>query len=257
MSSSPLLQAVIFDYGHTLMDFSPAQDALLGCYEQVLTLLEEEAHGELPTAEMLVDGVSGRIEREIQESYRRRSLEELEVVSLFESALATFGLHLPPELIRRIAVIEHQAMASRMYVPQQSLQVLDALRRRGLHIGLVSNAHFLPEMMRHDIERFGVAAYVDDAVFSSEIGVRKPHPDIFRKVLDALGVEPAAALFVGDRLADDISGAQAAGMQTALTTQYRQEKAGTDGIFPDYTIGDLCELLPIIDGLRSEAGASA
>jgi putative hydrolase of the HAD superfamily len=249
------LRAVVFDYGHTLMDFHPAEDALRGCYEQVLELLRDEAHGELPTAEVLVDGVSGRIEREIQESYRNRSLEELDVVGLFRGALSALGLHLPGDLIRRIAVMEHRAMASRMTVPAESLAVLADLRRMGLGIGLVSNAHFLPEMMREDIERFGVAQYIDDAAFSSEIGVRKPHPEIFRKVLRALDVQPAESLFVGDRLADDIAGAGAIGMRTVLTTQYRQETPGTDGVVPDYTISDLADLLPMVETLVGESRA--
>jgi putative hydrolase of the HAD superfamily len=136
-----------------------------------------------------------------------------------------------------------------MTVPDESLYVLGELRRRDLRIGLVSNAHFLPEMMREDIDRFGVAAFVDNAVFSSEAGVRKPHPDIFTRVLTALAVSPPAALFVGDRLADDIAGAQRVGMKTALTTEYRQEVPGTGGIIPDYVVARLRDLLPIVDEL--------
>jgi HAD superfamily hydrolase (TIGR01509 family) len=225
------------------MDFSPAEDALLDCYERVVELLKEEAYDDLPSAELLVEGVNRRVEREIQESYRKRSLEELDVVSLFQQALGALRLDLPTDLIRRIATMEHRAMASRMMVPKENLAVLANLRQRGLRIGLVSNAHFLPEMMREDIERLGVAVYIDDAVFSSEIRVRKPHPEIFMKVLTAIGTEPHAALFVGDRLADDIAGAQAVGMRTVLTTQYRQEDPAAGDVVPDYTIATLAELV--------------
>jgi putative hydrolase of the HAD superfamily len=251
------LQAVVFDYGHTLMNFNPAEDALLACYEDVLALLRAEAYEELPEAEELVENVSRRIEREIQESYRLRSLEELDVVLLFQRALGDVGLDLPPQLIHRIIIMEHRAMVSRMTVPRDSLTVLADLRRRGLRIGLVSNAHFLPEMMREDIERFGVARFVDDAVFSSEVGVRKPHPDIFNKVLTAIGVAPRDALFVGDRVADDIAGAHTVGMRTVLTTEYRQETLDPDGIRPDFVITNLTGLLPIVDGLLRADGDGA
>lgn len=254
MTDSDRLQAVVFDYGHTLMNFNPAEDALLACYQEVLALLQAEAYEELPAAEDLVENVSRRIEREIQDSYRRRSLEELDVVLLFQRALGGLGLELPPQLIRRIVMMEHRAMASRMTVPQDSLTVLAELRHRDLRIGLVSNAHFLPEMMREDIERFGVANFVDDAAFSSEVGLRKPHPDIFNKVLTAIGVAPREALFVGDRVADDIAGAQAIGMRSVLTTEYRQEVPGSGGIVPDYVITSLKELLPIVDELLGTGG---
>lgn len=250
MQRRSVLKAVVFDYGHTLLDFKPAEEALEGCYEDVLALLREEAHGDPPSARSLVDGVSRRIEARIQQSYLDLSLEELDIVQLFEEALGGLGLDLPRGLTRRIAVLEHRAMASTMIVPGENLKVLRDLRHRGLKTGLVSNAHFLPEMMREDIERLGVAKYIDDAVFSSEVRVRKPHPDIFRKVLDALGVEPTQAVFVGDRLVDDIGGAQALGMMTVLTRQYRQETPGTGTPVPDYVVDRLPDLLPVVDALN-------
>jgi putative hydrolase of the HAD superfamily len=108
--------------------------------------------------------------------------------------------------------------------------------------------------MREDIERLGIMRYVDDAVFSAEIGVRKPHPAIFLKVLNELRVEPADAVFVGDRLRDDIGGAQGLGMRTVLTRQFRQEDVSGDGIQPDRVIGALPELLGYVRELmRSQS----
>jgi len=47
--------------------------------------------------------------------------------------------------------------------------------------------------------------------------VGKPHPEIFRVALDRIGVaEPARALMVGDSVAHDIAGAEAAGCDWAL-----------------------------------------
>lgn len=251
LNSHPPLHAVVFDYGHTLLDFALAEDALLDAYEQVLEMLRAEAYNDLPTASRLVDGVSRRIDAEIQESYRQRSLDEMDIVRLFQAALDSFGLDLPATMLKQIAILEHRAMASRMTVPEENLAVLAGLRERGLKIGLVSNAHFLPEMMREDIGRLGVAPYLNDAVFSSEVGVRKPHPDIYRKVLSEMGVEPQSAMFVGDRLADDIAGASALGMRTVLTREYRHEEVVDAGPQPDYVIDRLPDLLPIVDGLRA------
>ncbi len=54
-----------------------------------------------------------------------------------------------------------------------------------------------------------VAAIVDSTV----VGILKPDPAIFAPALDALGVEPARALYVGDTVYADVDGALAAGMQ--------------------------------------------
>jgi putative hydrolase of the HAD superfamily len=124
--------------------------------------------------------------------------------------------------------------------------VLRELRNAGLRIGVVSNAHFLPELMREDLERLGIAGLVDDAVFSAELGVRKPHPAIFLKVLHALDVTPEEAVFIGDRLRDDIGGAKKLGMHAVLTHQFRQEEVRADTPQPDLVIQSLRDLLPFV-----------
>ena len=76
--------------------------------------------------------------------------------------------------------------------------------------------------------------------------LQKPHPSAFMTVLDALGVkDPAAAVFVGDRRLDDISGARAVGMRTVLRPNPMiVENEGAD---PDAVIESLPELLPLVD----------
>ena len=51
----------------------------------------------------------------------------------------------------------------------------------------------------------------------------KPHPSIFRAVLDDLGVSPADAVMVGDSVGQDIEGALRAGMRAVLL--HRSEHA--------------------------------
>jgi putative hydrolase of the HAD superfamily len=61
-----------------------------------------------------------------------------------------------------------------------------------------------------------VAAIVDSDV----VGVAKPDPRIFTYALDALGVEPGRALYVGDTARFDVAGARAAGMQPVQLDPY-------------------------------------
>jgi putative hydrolase of the HAD superfamily len=246
VSPPPNTRAVIFDYGHTLLDFAPAEDNLLECYSRVREMLTAEASRDLPEASQLVEALSRRVVAMVEESYRNAELEELDIVNLFATALRSLGLDLRHDLIRQIAEMEHRALVSRLVVPPENLEVLKTLRDTGLRIGLVSNAHFLPELMREDVERLGIAQYVDDAVFSAEIGVRKPHPAIFLKVLKELGVQPAEAIFVGDRVRDDIGGAKGLGMRGVLTRQFRREEVGDGAVPPDRIIERLPELVPYV-----------
>jgi putative hydrolase of the HAD superfamily len=111
--------------------------------------------------------------------------------------------------------------------------LLEGLRDRGLKLGLVSNAFDPGWLLHRDLEQMGIAERIDFAVFSSEIGKRKPHPAIFGRALEALGVAPERALFVGDRLYEDIRGAGEIGMATVQAVWFRADEH-PDGREPDY-----------------------
>ena len=89
--------------------------------------------------------------------------------------------------------------------------VLDALRRHGLKIGLVSNGQRdLEEFMTHH------ALDVDAAVGSKAHGRIKPHPSIFEAALAALEVRAPDTAMVGDSYEDDIEGARALGIRAVF-----------------------------------------
>ncbi|MGZ4289890.1 MAG: HAD family hydrolase [Gaiellaceae bacterium] len=92
-----------------------------------------------------------------------------------------------------------------------ALPALEALRARGLAIGLLSNsARDLDEFVAHH----GLAV---DAVLTSGVhGKTKPHETIFRRMLELLAVAPRDALMVGDTIDDDVEGALAVGMRAVL-----------------------------------------
>jgi len=102
-----------------------------------------------------------------------------------------------------------------------ALPVLDALRAHGLKLGLLSNTS-------RDLDVFVAHHGIDvDAILTSRVhGKSKPHETIFRAVLSRLGVEPAAAVMVGDSPEDDIAGARAVGMRAWLVDR--------DGRFPEH-----------------------
>ncbi|HJV36901.1 HAD family hydrolase [Geomonas sp.] len=90
-------------------------------------------------------------------------------------------------------------------------QLLTGLQGK-VKLGIVSNAQAI--FTDPELERFSLLHYFDSVVYSSAAGVRKPDPGIFLKGLHALGVQPEAAVYVGDNLFDDVYGAGAVGMKT-------------------------------------------
>jgi HAD superfamily hydrolase (TIGR01549 family) len=90
---------------------------------------------------------------------------------------------------------------------------LARLRGAGLRLGVVSNSD---GRVVEALEAAGLRGYFDVVVDSALAGVEKPDPAIFRTALDALGVPPAEALYVGDLYDVDVLGANAAGMPAML-----------------------------------------
>ncbi|HEY7017170.1 MAG TPA: HAD family hydrolase [Gaiellaceae bacterium] len=117
--------------------------------------------------------------------------------------------------------------------------VLADLRERGIKLGLVSNTgRNLDEFVAHH------RLAVDAALGSGAFGRTKPHPTIFRAVLERLEVEPADAAMVGDSIEDDIEGARAAGIERAFLLD-------REGRYPDVP-----ERLPDLFALPAALGLS-
>ena len=127
------------------------------------------------------------------------------------------------ELLRFLEA-EHAAWAPARQLASTTHALLEALRDRGLKLGLVSNAFDPPELLHRDLALLGVADRLDAAVFSSEVGRRKPDPLIFEVALQRLGADPGRSLFVGDTLATDVAGAEALGMHTCLALWFRADE---------------------------------
>ena len=86
----------------------------------------------------------------------------------------------------------------------------------------------------------GLAALVDAAVASAEVGHAKPERAIFEHALELAGAEPAEALHAGDSPDEDVGGALAAGLRAVLVA-----RAGRPAESRAPVIGSLAELPPL------------
>jgi HAD superfamily hydrolase (TIGR01509 family) len=106
-------------------------------------------------------------------------------------------------------------------------EVLEALRRRGLAVGVISNIGW---DLRPVFRAHGLDSAVDAFVLSYEHGIQKPSPALFRIACDALGQDPQDVLMVGDdRRAD--GGAAALGCAVHLVEHLPVERR-PDGLRP-------------------------
>ena len=210
-----MLDAVLFDWGDTLMRWAWEPELLAVGHDAGLRAIGR-------------DPVPALTER-FRDSYLPLlwvpgTLEEVEYPGLVRRLLAEEGIQVSDGELERFLEAEHAAWQPARMLASTTHALLETLRARGLKVGLVSNALDPPHLLHRDLEQMGVAERLDVAVFSSEVGWRKPHPAIFERALDALGVEPSATLFVGDTLATDVAGAAALGMHTCLALWFRADE---------------------------------
>ncbi len=130
--------------------------------------------------------------------------------------------------------------------------MLDALSSAGLRVGVLSNTTWPRDYHEGLFDRDEVSGFIDAQVYSCEIGVTKPHPDAFHAVLDLLDVSAEEAVFVGDRLHEDIAGAAAVGLRTVYLEHpmYPGDHVTTSNAVPNAVVGDLDAIPPLILGQR-------
>jgi putative hydrolase of the HAD superfamily len=96
------------------------------------------------------------------------------------------------------------------------LDAIDRVRAAGIRTALISDAG------ADDVECWEASPLrdrFDVTCFSFELKMRKPDPRIYRHALDALGVPPSDALFVGDGGSSEHRGARELGIGTVLVTR--------------------------------------
>ncbi|WP_328999628.1 HAD family hydrolase [Kribbella sp. NBC_00709] len=226
------IEAVLFDWGGTLATWHTID--LQETWRAVAAVLDEAQADEL--AARLV-AAEGSIWRRSRDEHLSSTLEE--VCTLAEVVLSPAA----------------QAEYDRQWDPHTELEpdaldTLRELRARGLKVGVLSNTIWPRRRHEEIFERDGVHELLDGAVYTSEIPYTKPHPETFLAAMRAVGVsEPSRCLFVGDRLFDDVWGAQNVGMRaahlphSAIPTDQIGHTEGT----PDATIQRLSELPALID----------
>ena len=135
-------------------------------------------------------------------------------------------------------------------VDDGALAALEALKGGGYTLAVVSNIMRTPgATLRQLLERFRLLGYFKQTIFSDEVGIRKPAPEIFALALRAVGGEPRTAVHVGDDTILDVQGARAAGMRVIQVTSSSPRAAGAD--HPDLAISRLAELPEAVEQLDS------
>lgn len=245
----PRIQAVVFDLGHTVWNFSPRTHVRRLVALQMHFRLRDTMGGGAPPPEAIDAAFISAIQRWMS-VWDSDDLVQPPTERLVREALELVGVAPVSEELTALTRLGFGSERDVPTVEPDTLAAFGWLEQRGTAMGCVTNTILLEEAIAELLERLGLRRYLRSMVVSSNTDFRKPHESLFRRALEDLGVAPHEALFVGDRLIDDISGAKAIGMRAVLTHQYRQEPLAGAKVAPDGVLQRLAELPELIERLE-------
>lgn len=129
-------------------------------------------------------------------------------------------------------------------------ELLSKLKGRGIKMGIgTSNTRELLHMI---VEKEGIAPYFDTMRTSCEVKAGKPHPDIYLKVAEDLGINPENCLVFED-IPEGVQAAKNAGMRVcAVYDAYSEEHKESLTANADYYIHNYSEVLSLLEDENDE-----
>jgi len=124
------------------------------------------------------------------------------------------------------------------------IDTLRRLRQRGVHVGMVSNID--DDQLAHLVALSGLEECFDSLLSSQAAGSCKPDPGIFAEALRRAGCRAEETLFVGDTLAQDVVGANRAGMRSVLLWHRDDREPPEAEVRPLHVIRRIPEVLELV-----------
>jgi putative hydrolase of the HAD superfamily len=250
----PGIQVVLFDLGGTLLHYEqPPEnsfDVING--RALMAFLQSAIRGGARVPDPELAGRAVARMGAAMEARARRTHHAFDVQEVIREGLAAVNVTVPEDAWTPAMAAYYDAVATvAQPVAGDASRVLETLAEQGRSMGLVSNTAWSSAMHDADLERFGLLDQLPVRVYSSDFGMVKPHPSIYRAALDRLDVAPAEGVFVGDKLDVDVAGPQKIGMRTVLVASpYREEN--DPEIQPDARISSIDELPALLEAWDRE-----
>lgn len=188
-------------------------------YETLITLYAAPLYF---SAEMAADaGISVEdFRRAWYPSEMDRTLGRLDLEAALRPLLEQFGCCRQPLIDLMVEKRKAAKRASFDHIHPQVVAMLQALKNKGLLIGLITNC-FLEEA--EYIRQSQLFPFFDAAQLSCEVGLCKPDTAIYHRCTQQLGVVPETCLYIGDGGSHELETAQSLGMLTAQAVWYLKD----------------------------------
>ena len=220
---------IFFDLDRTLWDFDKNS-------EQALRLLFDECEliRHIPSFE-LFHKVYHNKNKALWHAYSHGKITKESLrYERFRSTLKKFQLE-DELLIKRFGDGYVDLSPKQTALVPHASEVLTDLKDMGFTLHIITNG-FL-EVQHVKLKHAGIHHQFDVILCSEEVGVNKPHPQIFRHALSLANASAPQSLMIGDDYRADVAGALKAGMQAIWYQEKKNEKSKFD-----YKINCLSEI---------------
>jgi len=237
------LKGILFDLGSTLIEFDNTE------WEKLETASVKKGYDylvkrgyRLPEWETFGKAFLTEFHQAWQEA--QESLIEVRLPEWVTNFLIRYGMSSPDGLAVEFLKQYYDPIAKQITLIDGVKEVLGHCKKENLKIGLISNSSFPTEFHIEELKNYEILQFFEETLFSYDFGVRKPHPDLFKHVLNKLDLKPQETVFIGDRLIEDVSGPQKVGMKGIL--KYKKERDYSAPVVPDYVVNSLRELPEVL-----------
>jgi 2-haloalkanoic acid dehalogenase type II len=234
------VRAVLFDFGGTLYDYATLASA------EAESLVELARWSGVEAEPAVVLAAYREAMRRVFRKYLplpfylHRDMFRDAVVGMLED----LGAGAEDEHLERYRTARWERHARDFALREGVVETLDAIRRRGAHLGIVSNID--DDQLEHLLDVSRLADHFDAIISSESARACKPHPAIFEQALERAGCLPEETLFVGDALLQDIAGANEVGMRSVLLWHREDRQPADDRPHPRHIIRRIPDVLDLL-----------
>ncbi|EJQ50248.1 HAD hydrolase, family IA [Bacillus cereus BAG5X1-1] len=89
-------------------------------------------------------------------------------------------------------------------------ELLQQLTRQNIKIGIITNG--FTDFQMNNLRALNIHTYTNTVLVSEAEGIKKPHPEIFKRALHKLNIKAEECLYVGDHPENDVLGSEQVGI---------------------------------------------
>ena len=213
------IKAVLFDLGDTILEFGRVNKikAFFAGAKSTYAFLKN--HGQ-PVSSFPWYFLRNLVRLRTKSLVSHVLRKDFDSLYLLQTVGVRLGVSFSPEQWEQFAWLWYEPLSRYAKIEEGLVQTLETLTRMGLKLGIVSNTFVNRTSLQRHLRELGLLEFFSMQLYSYELHVRKPSPEIFRVAAERIGEPAWKVLFVGDRIDKDIRPALQGGMRAVLKEAY-------------------------------------